>query len=292
WRRTLPRTPCSHGWQRNRTTASAARPSPGSVRANRQSIAAEAAPTASIPVGAASAATHRTSTGNMHMPEVSTAPAAPDFRSRAFLLGHVADTMRFYHPRCIDPAGGFFHFFRDDGTVYDAATRHLVSSTRFVFNYAMALRAFGDERWRAPVGHGLDYLRRAHRNPDTGGYAWLLRDGVPVDDTNHCYGLAFVALAYAKGIEAGVTEAEAWLDETWELMERHFWEPAHGLYADEADADWRLSPYRGQNANMHACEAWLAAFEATGQRRYLERAALLADRMVQGRAALTGGLVW
>ncbi|MGY1519411.1 AGE family epimerase/isomerase [Luteimonas sp. A482] len=226
------------------------------------------------------------------MPEVSTAPAAPDFRSRAFLLGHVADTMRFYHPRCIDPEGGFFHFFRDDGTVYDAATRHLVSSTRFVFNYAMALRAFGDERWRAPVGHGLDYLRRVHRNPDTGGYAWLLRDGVAVDDTNHCYGLAFVALAYAKGIEAGFAEAEAWLDETWELMERHFWEPAHGLYADEADGDWRLSPYRGQNANMHACEAWLAAFEATGQRRYLERAALLAERMVQGRAALTGGLVW
>jgi mannose/cellobiose epimerase-like protein (N-acyl-D-glucosamine 2-epimerase family) len=221
-----------------------------------------------------------------------TIAGSPDFRSRAFLLGHAADTMDFYHPRCIDPAGGFFQFFRDDGTVYDAATRHLVSSTRFVFNYAMAYRAFGDERWRAPVRHGLDYLRQAHRDPRSGGYAWLLRDGDVVDATNHCYGLAFVALAYAKGLEAGVEEAAGWLDETWELMERRFWEPAHGLYADEADAHWVLSPYRGQNANMHACEAWLAAYGATGQQRYLERAALLAERMVQGRAALAGGLVW
>jgi len=64
----------------------------------------------------------------------------PDFRSQAFLRAHIADTMAFYHPRAIDPRGGFFHYFRDDGSVYDAAHRHLVSSTRFVFNYAMAAR--------------------------------------------------------------------------------------------------------------------------------------------------------
>src|SRR5690606_41387972 len=54
----------------------------------------------------------------------------PDFRSREFLLGHVRDTMAFYHPRCIDPDGGFFQFFRDDGEVYDRHTRHLVKIGR------------------------------------------------------------------------------------------------------------------------------------------------------------------
>ena len=68
----------------------------------------------------------------------------PDFRSPEFLRAHIAQTMAFYHPRCIDPAGGFFHYFKDDGTVYDARHRHLVSSTRFVFNYAMAWREFGN----------------------------------------------------------------------------------------------------------------------------------------------------
>ena len=226
------------------------------------------------------------------MPHPPTGQPLPDFGSRRFLLAHVADTMRFYHPRCIDPAGGFYQFFRDDGTVYDGATRHLVSSTRFVFNYAMAWRAFGDPAYRDAVDHGVRYLRDAHRDPAGGGYAWVLRDGQVVDAHNHCYGLAFVALAYAKALEAGVDEAAGWLDETWQLMERHFWEPAHGLYADEATPDWTVAPYRGQNANMHACEAWLAAFEATGQSRYLERAALLAGRMLDRQAAQTGGLVW
>ncbi|WP_447729225.1 AGE family epimerase/isomerase [Pseudoxanthomonas suwonensis] len=216
----------------------------------------------------------------------------PDFRSREFLRGHVRDTMAFYHPRCIDPDGGFFHFFRDDGEVYDRHTRHLVSSTRFVFNYSMAFQAFGDPAYREAVRHGVDFLRDAHRNPRTGGYAWLLHDRQVADATNHCYGLAFVVLAYAKALEAGFDQARAWIAETWDLMERHFWEPAHGLYADEADAGWSVSPYRGQNANMHACEAWLAAYEATGEARYLERAATLATNMTRRQAALAGGLVW
>ncbi|KAF1686898.1 N-acylglucosamine 2-epimerase [Pseudoxanthomonas broegbernensis] len=221
-----------------------------------------------------------------------TSPIHPDFRSRRFLLGHVRDTMAFYHPRCIDPAGGFFQFFKDDGSVYDPHTRHLVSSTRFVFNYSMAWQAFGQADYRDAVGHGVAFLRQAHRNPDTGGYAWVLHDRQVADATNHCYGLAFVVLAYAKALEAGMDEARGWLEETWALMERHFWEPEHGLYADEATADWRVSPYRGQNANMHACEAWLAAFEASGEERYLRRAALLADNMTRRQAALADGLVW
>ena len=216
----------------------------------------------------------------------------PDFRSRDFLLDHVRATMAFYHPRCIDPAGGFYHYFKDDGTVYDRGARHLVSSTRFVFNYAMAYRQFGNAEYQDAVRHGLAFLRKVHRDPESGGYAWTLLDGVPQDRTNHCYGLAFVVLAYAKAIEAGVSEAREWLDETWELMEQRFWEPEHGLYADEATADWQLSGYRGQNANMHACEALLAAYEATRQPRYLQRAALLADNMVNRQAGMANGLVW
>lgn len=217
---------------------------------------------------------------------------APDFRSPAFLRAHIADTMAFYHPRCIDPAGGFFHYFKDDGTVYDASHRHLVSSTRFVFNYAMAYREFGNPDYLAAVEHGVRYLREVHRNPATGGYAWTLRDGTVEDDMNHCYGVAFVLLAYSCALKAGIEQGRAWMDETWQLLETHFWEPHHGLYRDEADAHWNFTGYRGQNANMHMCEAMLAAFEASGERRYLERALQLADNMTRRQAAKAGGLVW
>lgn len=217
---------------------------------------------------------------------------APDFRSEAFLREHIAQTMTFYHPRAIDPDGGFFQYFRDDGTVYDTRHRHLVSSTRFVFDYAMAFREFGVPAYLDAARHGLRYLRDVHRNAGTGGYAWTIRDGAPEDHTNHCYGVAFVLLAYATAFAAGVREAGAWVEETWELLEARFWEAAAGLYRDEADADWVFTPYRGQNANMHLCEALITAFEATGEVRYRDRAYLLADHMTRRQAAATGGLVW
>lgn len=216
----------------------------------------------------------------------------PDFRSPDFLRAHIAQTMAFYHPRAIDPAGGFFHYFRDDGSVYDASHRHLVSSTRFVFNYAMAYREFGNDEYLAAVRHGLAYLREVHRNPASGGYAWTLRDGVPEDRTNHCYGVAFVLLAYSTALKAGIDESRAWMDETWQLLESRFWEADAGLYRDEADAEWNFSSYRGQNANMHMCEAMLAAFEASGERRYLDRALQLADNMTRRQATQADGLVW
>ena len=64
----------------------------------------------------------------------------PDFRSPAFLRAHIEDTLSFYLPRAIDPNGGLFHFLRDDGSVYDTHTRHLVSSTRYVVTLGMAVR--------------------------------------------------------------------------------------------------------------------------------------------------------
>jgi mannose/cellobiose epimerase-like protein (N-acyl-D-glucosamine 2-epimerase family) len=221
----------------------------------------------------------------------------PDFRDRRVLLRHVRQTMDFYHPRCIDPSGGFYHYFKDDGTVYDHHARHLVSSTRFIFNYAMAFRHFGRSEHLEGVRHGLRFLRDVHRDPVTGAYAWQLRweHGAAsiVDGTNHCYGLAFVLLAYAHALMAGLDDAKPCLSEAFELAETHFWQPQHGLYADEASADWTvLAPYRGQNANMHMCEALIAAFEASGDDRYLRRAETLAHHVTVHQAALAGGLVW
>ncbi|MCD7098375.1 AGE family epimerase/isomerase [Stenotrophomonas sp. MMGLT7] len=219
----------------------------------------------------------------------------PDLTRPENLRAHIADTMAFYHPRAIDPAGGFFQYLRDDGSIYDRSHRHLVSSTRFVYDYAMAAIEFADSPlaadYRAAAAHGVDYLRNVHRDAASGGYAWTLRDGVPEDRTNHSYGLAFVLLAYASARKAGLDTA-AWMDETWEVLEAHAWDPEHGLYRDEADTHWHYGDYRGQNANMHLCEALIAAHEAGGDGRYLARALQLAEHMTQRQAARAGGLVW
>ncbi|TXG00887.1 AGE family epimerase/isomerase [Massilia arenae] len=217
----------------------------------------------------------------------------PNFRSPDVLLDHARHTMRFYHPRAIDPAGGMHHYFKDDGAVYDASHRHLVSSTRFVFTYAMAYRHFGDQAYREGLEHAVRFLREAHRAPGGDGYAWML-DGRTIEDgTQHAYGEAFVLLAYAHATMGGLEEARPWIAEAFELMEKRFWNAADGLYADEASQDWReLSTYRGQNANMHACEALLAAHAATGERRYIERAYTVAYNITQRQAERCGGLIW
>jgi mannose/cellobiose epimerase-like protein (N-acyl-D-glucosamine 2-epimerase family) len=224
----------------------------------------------------------------------------PDFRSAAFLREHILHTMSFYDGRCLDPSGGFFHFFKDDGTVYDRTTRHLVSSTRFVFTHAMAARHFPAHpravAWQEAARHGLRFVREVHRDPASGHYAWLLRfeggHAQVLDATRHCYGLAFVLLAHAHALMAGLDDARAGLEETVELMDHQFWEPQHTLYADEATPDGVISPYRGQNANMHACEAFMAAFDATRDPAYLARAAAIAEAVTQGLAAHADGLIW
>ena len=216
----------------------------------------------------------------------------PNFKSIDFLRDHIEHTMHFYHPRSIDESGGFFHYFNDDGSIYNKTHRHLVSSCRFVFNNAMAFIEFNNPAYRQAAQHGLNYLRQFHHNPQTGAYAWTLNAHLPEDITNHCYGAAFVLLAYAVATKAGIAEASVWIDETWDFLEKHYWDKDAQLYKDEANADWVFSNYRGQNANMHMCEAMLAAFDATQNKRYLQRALLLAKRITRDQAALANGLIW
>lgn len=216
----------------------------------------------------------------------------PHFHSIAFLEQHIRDTMAFYDGRCVDPEGGFFHYFLDDGTVYKREHRHLVSSTRFVINYARAARYFGRPDYAALARHGLDYLEQRHARPN-GGYAWTLNGRDVEDGTNHCYGLCFVLLAYAEALKSGIDGAGAGLAHAGALLRERFWDEESGLLADEYDADFRvLSPYRGQNANMHGCEALLAAYEATGDADYLARAERIAEGVTGRLAAQADGLVW
>lgn len=233
------------------------------------------------------------------MPSVKDIPVVhPDqFLTKAFLNEHIAKTMAFYHPRCIDEQGGFYHFLSDDGSIYDSRQRHLVSSTRYIFNYAMAYLNSEDANekaaYKTAVEHGLSYLRNSHLNPDSQGYAWLIDGNSVIDDTNHCYGLAFVLLAYAKALQVGFSECAGYIEQTYQLMERHFWLQDSQMYADQATADWsELDDYRGQNANMHSCEAMIAAFEATQNTTYLDRAFTLAQGICQRQGALAEGRIW
>lgn len=224
---------------------------------------------------------------------------APDFRAPDFLRQHILDTLAFYDSRCIDPSGGMYQGYRDDGSVYDAGTRHLGGSAGFVVIHAQAAARWPTHpragHWRDAARHGLQFLAQAHRRAD-GGYHWLLHwqqgQARVLDARERASGLAFVLQAQARALQAGLPEARPALQATRDHLDAQFWDPGAQLYACERQADGPLLPYRGQAANMHVCEALLTVAEATGQPAALERAATLAEGVTVRLAARTHGHLW
>ena len=212
-----------------------------------------------------------------------------------WLRDHAIDVLEFYYPACVDEERGGHVAQIDEATgeVYDPDPRHLVATCRFVADFSLGAALDGPDWCGWEAARGFAFLRNRHRDRDRGGYAWLL-DGTDVADaTRSAYGHAFVLLAHARAGEAGVREAKAGLSGVFDLLDAYFWEDDHGLHRSRLDADWEpIETYRGQNANMHACEALLAAHAFTGKDRYLDRAATVARRLAVDLAGPTDGRIW
>ena len=218
---------------------------------------------------------------------------APDnFYKKTFLLEHIQSILNFYDPIVIDESGGYYQNFKDDGQVFNSGFKQLVSSTRIIVNYARAFSLFNKTEYKERALHGLKYLEDVHWQASTQNYVWTLQDNKPLDMTQQAYGYAFVLLAYSALQQHKVCDTLPQMQRTFELLEQRFWQTDYGLYADELSTEGVLSEYRGQNSNMHLCEAMLAAFEASDNQQYLSRASLLAENITQRQADLTNGLIW
>lgn len=209
-----------------------------------------------------------------------------------FLKTHSRQILAFYDSRIIDSNGGYYQNFYDNGTTFNNGFKQLISSTRIIVNYAMAASVLNKPDYLKTAQHGLNYLEQVHWQEKSQGYAWTLQDNKPLDMTQQAYGYAFVLLAYAAVRKAGITQSDEKLHKVYQLLEERFWQADYGLYADTVSAEGMLSDYRGQNANMHICEAMISAYEATENPMFLERASTIADNICNKQAALTNGLVW
>ncbi|WP_298455687.1 AGE family epimerase/isomerase [uncultured Cellulomonas sp.] len=125
--------------------------------------------------------------------------------------------------------------------------------------------------------HGVASLLGPMRDARHGGWFAAVGPQGPVDDTKQAYGHAFVVLAAASAVVAGIPRAEELLAEALAVQGARFWDDGAGLVVEEWDRAWtRLDGYRGVNANMHTVEAYLAAGDVTGESTWHRRAGRIA----------------
>jgi mannose/cellobiose epimerase-like protein (N-acyl-D-glucosamine 2-epimerase family) len=176
---------------------------------------------------------------------------------KEFLHAQIKALLSFYDPIVRDDElGGFNNQLRDDGTVYDKNTKHAVGTARFTVNYALASMLYGEPAHKDLCAHGVKFLMERQLDHEHGGFAWVLNGHTVQDGDKWCYSVAFSLLALANAHRAGVEGAAAHIATVHALAEEKYYEPAHGLYVDSFPRDFSApAAYRGQNANMHMCEA-------------------------------------
>lgn len=197
---------------------------------------------------------------------------------RHWLAEQALGLLEFFRPS-INPEGGFSQLSAN-GTPQPTRIQELHSTTRMVHSYALGHLA-GAPDCADVVDHGMTYLWAHHRDTLHGGYLWSVGKDGPRDPRKLAYGHVFVLLAAASAKMAGHPDADRLLADVTDVLDLRFWEQDHGRFAEEWNRDWSpLSNYRGMNANMHGVEALLAAYEATRDVLYLDRAAQILEFFV------------
>jgi sulfoquinovose isomerase len=209
---------------------------------------------------------------------------------RQYLRDQAEALFAFFERRAFNPKGGF-HELSVEGLPIKATNpmRGIHGTARMVHCFAIA-GLFGRPGAAEIVDHGMNFLWNSHRDAERGGYYWAVDDNGPADKgRKQGYGHAFVLLAASSAKLVGHPLADQMIADVTEVLETRFWEEQHGAIAEEFNADWSaIAPYHGQNSNMHLTEALMAAFEATGNREYLQKAERIADLIINRRARENG----
>ncbi len=207
---------------------------------------------------------------------------------RRFLVDHRRALLDFYQPEARSADGGFA-WIGGDGHAMPEMGAQLFIGARMIHVFSLASMESRPGA-REIVEQGLDfYLDGAGRDAEYGGWVPVVGGDRP-EDRKELYGTAQLLLAASSATVAGIDRGPELLAACAALIDARYWREDDGIAAEGYDrAFTELDDYRGQNANMHLTEAYLAAHEATGERVYLDRAASIARRIASRAAEETEG---
>lgn len=185
-----------------------------------------------------------------------------------------------------------FAWRRTDGTIDPSQPLALYGVARLVHCFGIA-HLLGHPRAGDWAEEGTRMLLDGFVDPDVLGFAEAIDvHGQTIADDRTTYGHAFALLAGATGQQAGIPGAEDVFRRATEAIDTWLWRTDVGAAVDAVDRDGRVrEQYRGQNANMHLTEAFLAAYEYDGEREWLEKARGIANRLVLGPAEEHSGRI-
>lgn len=168
--------------------------------------------------------------------------------------------------------GGFHEALGFDGNPL-VKPKRMRTTARQVYAFAVA-KARG---WDGPadrlIAHGIAFMAGKGRT-DRGGWVRTLNvDGSVADATEDAYDHSCVLLALAHAHMCGNPEALRLGEETFLFLDAHLEDSRMTGFLETSDG----AGERRSNPHMHLLEAFLAWYEATGDRTYLRRAARIID---------------
>jgi len=178
--------------------------------------------------------------------------------------------LHYWMTRTIDDKnGGFIGRIGDDRQPDHAADKSLVLNTRILWTFSAAFRVLRDERCLAVAERAFDYVMNKFADREHGGFFWMVdAKGRPVEDKKQVYGQAFAIHALSEYCRAaGRKEALDKAVETYRLLERHCYDPAHRGYLEARARDWTetdrlslgggdLNERKSMNTHLHVLEAY------------------------------------
>lgn len=206
------------------------------------------------------------------------------------LRQHRTELLDFYQPRVCLPTGGYA-YLDAEGSPLPEEGAQLWLNARMLHCFSIA-SMLGRPGAAQVAEHGMEHLYGgAGQDAEHGGWFAVVGGATP-SDNKELYGQAHVLLAASSATLAGMDKGRALLADALDVIDRHYWREHEQRAVEAYDRSFaQLDEYRGQNANMHLTEAYIAAYEATGDRELLDRAYGIAGH-IAGRAAASGEGSW
>lgn len=218
-------------------------------------------------------------------PTIAGARWAHLFTHRAWLDGERDRLLRFHERHALTQEVGF--------APLDVAGRPVTGAARELYATARLVHCFAVEHLLGRPGaadiasHGMAALTDQFLDRKYGGWFAALRpDGSVADSAKSAYGHAFVILAAASATQARLDGGRQLLDNALAVVSDHLWNEDESAVIDACRQDWTITEpgYRGQNANMHLTEAYIAAAEALGDQTVQHRAERIAEKLIDQHA--------